>query len=283
MSELGSQPLKKLQSLRREGLITETIVQFMIEARVKTTMKSMGIDFNALMNQLERHSSYITGRFILSIVEPEVPTDDIDIHVPHKALRRIIEGMVNMGFMGKENGGGEMYVGDGPYTEGTIHLVNAQGVQANIISCGKHPLISILHHHTTVTMNYIAYHGLVMLYPDLTLRREGITNGGPTDVQDDADATVNKYKALGYTTTTALEWEHRCGVDPSCPQTLRTLHNSHTLHVRWPEYSISLKVREQSEGKKCIWQLASGRWCRKYMQEEDGMVMVNEECESKFH
>ncbi|KAF6765478.1 hypothetical protein DFP72DRAFT_1058062 [Ephemerocybe angulata] len=264
---LKVQPLRLLKQLEEEGNITRNDIEILIESQLHDRFSDFDLEFDATMHILDKHDAYITGQFTLGLIDGGFKTDEIDFHIPAVQTTAFINSMITQGFTELDKD-----IMDG--VEG--------GKRANVISCEKHPLVSIAHFHSTVSMNYIAHHGLVLLYPALTLRRAGLSNGGPWDTHINAFQAIQKYQNLGYTITVVSDVEgHCCGSDPSCPQAIRSLQDKGVCHFRWADFRMtrSSRLRTSRDARKCIWQLATGDWCVGAGGENTGMVMVNGHCE----
>jgi hypothetical protein len=88
-------------------------------------------------------------------------------------------------------------------------------------------LIPIVEWNSTIIMNFIAYFGIVCLYPTTTRSRVGWVNlrGDPTPRDQ---KWIDKYTARGYSLYEGSNlpgpWApHRCGVDDVCTVTVRNL------------------------------------------------------------
>ncbi|KAF6740834.1 hypothetical protein DFP72DRAFT_1087093 [Ephemerocybe angulata] len=319
---LKAQPLRTLKHLEKERDIGRDELEVVVESQLKDRLQEFGLDFDPVMKLLDDHSAYITGHFTLSLIDGGYKSNEIDFHIPAVNTGKFIDSMIGMGFseLDKEESGEgkghglvvdsdedrkdsqwlfqfnslgqhvrkddhepvDCHIPDGPHARGRYHLINAAGKRANVISCEKHALVSIAHFHSTVSMNYIAHHGLVLLYSDLTLDRIGLSNGGPWDMEPHAEQAIQKYKDKGYTITAVYDNEdHTCGGDPSCPQTIRSLQDVGVWHLRWNTFrsTRTRQIRAYRDARKFIWQLSGGDWCRGAGGEGTGMVMVNRHCE----
>lgn len=76
---------------------------------------------------------------------------------------------------------------------------------------------------STVLMNYIAWYGLVCLYPQLTLQRRGLIN--QHEVSTNVTLCLTEYRERGFDLRANVnKWDdtriHRCAVDTFCPATV---------------------------------------------------------------
>ena len=99
-----------------------------------------------------------------------------------------------------------------------VHRVSKKSI--NVVTNLKgHVVGMITQFHSTLVMNYIAFYGVVSLYPYWTLRREGLM------IQDtwSTRACFAKYKNRGFRITKYMSElakslpEHDCTKDPYCP------------------------------------------------------------------
>jgi hypothetical protein len=160
------------------------------------------------------------------------------------------------------------------------------GRTINIVVTEGRPIQVIPLFHSTVVMNYIACHGLVMLYPKTTLRDIGMINSGGK-LTEKLQGCINKYRNRGFRLTRGypgvVPKTHTCGVDKYCPQTVRHLQDSEILHIPFPAYKEEdmRKLRRAYDAQKCVWQLSNGPYCTATTFDKNGFSMVDTYTSSK--
>lgn len=95
-----------------------------------------------------------------------------------------------------------------------------------IVSKTASELQPIFEFHSTIVMNFIAWYGLVCLYPSLTLCGRGLINHCP--IPDRIIPCLQKYFNRGFDLRIDVDtWEdtspHFCGLFASCPTRIGTL------------------------------------------------------------
>ncbi|KAK7037916.1 hypothetical protein R3P38DRAFT_2515719, partial [Favolaschia claudopus] len=107
---------------------------------------------------------------------------------------------------------------------------------------------AIFQFHSTIVMNYISGWGVFCAYPELTMSGKSIANPSALASERERKRAIycfDKYGERGIdhrgTLSDHKAWSsHACGVDPSCPTTLRALHDSHSLFI--PFASVDLRT-----------------------------------------
>lgn len=107
-----------------------------------------------------------------------------------------------------------------------------------VFSQSQSGLQPIFEFHSTVVMNYIAWYGVVCLYPGLTLKRRGLINHHvlPSRVA----ACIEKYRSRGFDLQPSLGiWNstraHICEEDPNCPNSRRHILSPSVFFVTFRE------------------------------------------------
>ena len=143
----------------------------------------------------------------------------------------------------------------------TVHRYHRDGFEYHIdvvYSSNSSALAPIAEFFSTVPMNFIAHHGVVSLYPALTLAGRGLINDSSTNSQE----SITKYTQRGFSFGHSLkEWDtyqyHSCMEDPSCAFTFRLLYDSGVLHIPFDEVSRALHRHQVS----FTWRLNTYRHC----------------------
>jgi len=106
-----------------------------------------------------------------------------------------------------------------PVSHKTVNVMS--NLDSHVVKC-------ITRFHSTVVMNYVSWFGLVVLYPEWTLQKRGLLLANTSTSND----IITKYVNRGYSLHRNIfdigaPNQHRCGIDPYCPSTTRSLHDSH--------------------------------------------------------
>ncbi|KAJ2920514.1 hypothetical protein H1R20_g16580, partial [Candolleomyces eurysporus] len=281
------------------GLKAENLIQLgqITYDKVLHELSRYHLDGDQLMGQMKELKVYISGSFPLSITHPTVVSNDLDLYVNQYQSSKLVEFLAGKGYgqptvLGKEevkrNKGYKDDVGKGAVLTRSTHngitsvlaMEHKDGGCINVVITEASPLQVIPLFHSTVVMNYIAAHGFVMLYPKLTMNNMGIINSGGK-LTSKLEGCISKYRKRGFTITrgypSTVPRSHTCGIDKSCPQTIRHLQDSEILHIPFPSYTGEDpgKLRELHDAKKCVWQLASGPFCTKGTTDKHGFSLVD--------
>ncbi|KAK6992983.1 hypothetical protein R3P38DRAFT_2568245, partial [Favolaschia claudopus] len=130
---------------------------------------------------------------------------------------------------------------------------------------------AIFQFHSTIVMNYISGWGVFCAYPDLTLRGKSVANHSALATEGQrnrAKTCFVKYGERGIDHQARLsdhkDWSsHVCGVDPSCPITLRALHDRASLFIPFKSVELKDGLTPVYDGmKSMVWSLG-GSTCEK--------------------
>ncbi|KAJ7081089.1 hypothetical protein C8R43DRAFT_909870, partial [Mycena crocata] len=140
-----------------------------------------------------------------------------------------------------------------------------------MIVAGENPLLSIIKFHSTIVMNIVTFRGFLILFPDMSA--DGLSLANSQQLLDYRHfkrtmECINRYRERGIVFATnvgthrlkisdfAKFKNHKCGVDPNCPQTLRTLHDGHgrfyALKSHKPDLSIEGSTYDPYDGKQSV-------------------------------
>src|SRR5271155_23243 len=123
----------------------------------------------------------------------------------------------------------------------------------------SHPLQLLPKFHSTLVMNFIAWYRVVTLYPTLTMNNIGFSN----IVSSDNWRHFEKYRMRGFEIKhdflqiQTRKKTHICASHPHCPQTIRYLHDGHSLIHHFPQLLEHNKMGFFNE--RCLaWKLYGG-------------------------
>ncbi|KAJ2919567.1 hypothetical protein MD484_g787, partial [Candolleomyces efflorescens] len=284
--------LKEL--ILREGLAEEDCCRLSEEAYdlLREALQPYGLDTGELLSKMKDCKAYISGSFPLSIIHARVKSNDLDIYVQEEGMAEIVEFLVSKGYNTPVEMGSQMTTykegedtdNDGGFMSNGIAKVmytkRQGGGVVNVVATKCPPIQVIPLFHSTVVMNYIAYHGIVMLYPKTTLNNTGSINCGGK-ITAKMLGCIDKYKERGFTLTRSYPnvntSKHRCGVNPYCPQTIRHLQDRGVLHIPFPDYSEEElgKLRFDNDTNKFVWQLANVAFCKEATADKHGFSLVD--------
>ncbi|KAJ2912352.1 hypothetical protein MD484_g8057, partial [Candolleomyces efflorescens] len=249
---------------------------------LRTKLECYHLDRDKLLSKMEEHNVYISGSFPLSLTHANVKSNDLDLYVCREGAAGMVGYLQEEGYKPQSELGEDTDIGRTIY-DGVVKDLNLEhesGGRVNVVVTEGLPLQVLPMFHSTIVMNYIAHHGLVMLYPKSTLNNIGTINCGgkiPANVKK----VIEKYKGRGFTLTRDYPslklTRHRCAVDPYCPQTIRHLQDKEVLHVPFPLYAEDDlgKLRREMDAKKLVWQLANGPFCKRETADKDGFSLGN--------
>lgn len=95
--------------------------------------------------------------------------------------------------------------------------------------------------HSTLLMNFITYFGIVSLYYEGTIKKQGWFNG-PGRMKRRDERWADKYRARGFDILLdssqgqdSIGW-HKCRLSPRCTQTIRSLLDEGVQVWKFPGY-----------------------------------------------
>ncbi|KAF8180863.1 hypothetical protein BJ912DRAFT_854980 [Pholiota molesta] len=103
-----------------------------------------------------------------------------------------------------------------------------------VISRSASSIRPIFSFHSTIVMNFLAWYGLVCLYPRLSLARRGLINAPANGSR--VSRWIKKYRLRGFDLQTSLTcWgdivTHECRQTPDCPLTTRRVISQNVLFI----------------------------------------------------
>ncbi|KAJ7205107.1 hypothetical protein C8J57DRAFT_1100416 [Mycena rebaudengoi] len=106
------------------------------------------------------------------------------------------------------------------------------------ISRGENAVVPIIYSSSTALMNFITAQGIVCTYPRLTLKGRALLNFGKIPDSRRMELVLLKYRARGvwHGTRTDIpkDYQHKCFQSPICASTIRTIHDTGCLIIRFP-------------------------------------------------
>ena len=104
---------------------------------------------------------------------------------------------------------------------------NGEGEKIDLIGMTeKHVLTTITQFHSTAAMNYIAFYGIVCLYPKWIMRRNGLITGNNVSHEILEKYQRRRFK-MAYTSAELVKYDnnHDCGKHICCPRLKRDLQD----------------------------------------------------------
>jgi len=130
-----------------------------------------------------------------------------------------------------------------------LTLKNDAGDKIDLVATTEpHVAHAITQFHSTCVMNYISYYGIICMYPEWTMRKQGLVKA-LTEQQ-----VIDKYRGCGFamvfTSAELPEYEpnHMCGRHQCCPKTRRELHDHVTLFILLEDEGLNICTKESRVG-----------------------------------
>ena len=188
----------------------------------------------SLRRMMEATGCIISGSYALLAFHPGAfEAGDLDLYVPLDSRGAVIAYFERAGFSITESTPDYAYLS--PTIRGLDRLTSTRPTSAIdiVYTSGASPLKAIAEFHSTLLMNAITSSTAISFYPDLTLRRIGLTNYGLPSV---GPAVFEKYRHRGFRIEGCLDLfdeleDHMCTVDRSCPSTTRSIHDHGVLSI----------------------------------------------------
>lgn len=223
---------------------------------------------------MENTCSVISGLYALLAIFPGVfEPNDLDFYVPASNLDILLSYIQQNGYTLAASPAEYRYMS--PSVLG-VHRLVCGALAIDVVSMqGPDPLKAVVEFHSTLLMNAISSSGLVCLYASLTLRNVGIINYGlPSIPGVNGVAHFDKYRLRGFSLEESLEDlddslvedGHRCRVNPSCPSTIRTIHDAGVLFIAFDYIDDPFLTHRPT----LVWRLANDSCCP---TETDGFSM----------
>jgi hypothetical protein len=233
----------------------------------KETLARYEFEWNALRAIMAATGAVISGSTALAVLlGGEFVPHDLDIYVNTKGFTAMLLFLVNHGYqvvIPRPH-----YAHKKKYADSkNILTLKRNGEREKIDLVGTteaHVLTTITRFHSTSVMNYIAFYGIVCLYPEWTMRRNGLVTrtNVPYEILD-------KYRGRGFKIAhTSAELEkydinHSCGKHICCPRTRRNLQDNWSLFIPFDDRTTHIREVEDNENTELEWTLREARECMK--------------------
>ena len=224
-----------MASHQQERLISAVIQERLHQLCVRFHFASV----NSVRDAMAQSGAIISGSAALSVLQPQkTGPHDIDFYVPPKGSTQLLIFVLAHGY--------KLTPREGYYSAQIVlklvHPVSASRI--DIVVPAKNVVLEVTNFHSTVVMNYVAYYGIVCLYPSWTLNRVGavVRDGGREG------GCIQKYRDRGFTMV----------IDPSVlpmgqeGQSLgllakRSLYDEETLFIPFDDVAPNLPTFEPGE------------------------------------
>ncbi|PPR04754.1 hypothetical protein CVT24_007132 [Panaeolus cyanescens] len=281
-------PLSKLIALKYHKIVDAILIGEVIERRLEKLMCQFELTGFILIRFLYYYDAKLSGSAIICIIfpNPGFEPDDLDFYLEAKHESAALEFLRNHGYIISapiyDNSRTSTNLPAGPYPIYSapntntytrlyrLFLPKPYTKTINIVISKGRAILPILGFHSSGVMNYMAHHGLVILYPETTFKRISIPNAPDSIYSMDARtiAAIDKYKNRNWTfkrTNELSSVPHNCTADPYCAQTIRSLHDKAVLHIpstdlaMAPGYSAYKALK--SDANRALWMLSGGKHC----------------------
>jgi hypothetical protein len=237
----------------------------------KETLASYQIDWNALRAIMVATGAVISGSTALAVLlRGEFVPQDLDIYVNAKGFTAMLVFLTNHGYqvvkpLPHYAAHKKTYLDSKNITILTLKRNGEGGKKIDLIGTTEaHVLTTITQFHLTSVMNYIAYYGIVCLYPEWTMRRNGLVTRRNVSYK-----ILDKYRGRGFKIAyTSAELEkydinHNCGEHICCPKTKRYLQDGLSLFIPFDDMATDIRELEDDEDMSLQWMLREVWECRK--------------------
>jgi hypothetical protein len=233
----------------------------------KETLGRYKFDWKTLQAILAATGAVISGSTALAVlVGGEFVPQDLDIYVNAKGFTTMLAFLLDHGYQVIPT---PHYAHKKKYPNSKKNLTlkrNGEGEKIDLIGTEGHVISTITQFHSTAVMNYIAFYGIVCLYPEWTMRRNGLVTRGNMPYE-----ILNKYRGRGfkiaYTSAELAEYDdnHKCGEHICCPRMKRDLRDGLSLFIsfRVDDRATDIHKLEDNEKMNLQWMPRDFRECRK--------------------
>ena len=233
----------------------------------KETLARYKFRWNALQAIMAATGAVISGSTALAVLlGGEFVPQDLDIYVSAKGFAAMMVFLTDHGYQVVISR--PRYAHKKRYTGSKNILTlkrDGEEQKINLIETTEaNVLTTITQFHSTSVMNYIAFYGIVCLYPEWTMRRNGLVTR--TNVPHEI---LDKYRRRRFKIArTSAELEiydinHYCGKHICCPRMRRDLQDGLSLFIPFDDRATCIRELEDNENMKLQWTLREAKECRK--------------------
>ena len=247
-------------------MITEEEREKMFDT-FKETLARYNFDWKSLQAIMATTGAVISGSTALAILlGGEFVPQDLDIYVNTKGFTAILGFLMDHGY--------HMVI---PYphykkkysNSKRILTLKRDGEKIDLIGTEVHVLTAITEFHSTAVMNYIAFYGIVCLYPEWTMRRNSLVAKTNTPYK-----ILSKYRGRGFKIEYApaklanYDVKHNCGKHICCPKMERDLRDGFSLFIPFQvdDRDTNIHKFEENEKMRLQWILKDVRECRTWVE-----------------
>ena len=154
----------------------------------------------------------------------EFVPQDLDIYVNDRGMARILIFLTNHGYQIITPQPGHALKKKYPASKIILTLKRDDGEKIDVIGMTDRVLATITDFHSTVVMNYISSYGIVSLYPEWTMQKNGLVN-----TRNIPWKILTKYRACGFNVAYTMaelakyDTHHICREHICCPKLKRYL------------------------------------------------------------
>jgi hypothetical protein len=256
----------------REGVevgrcrITKEQQQEMFDT-LKETLARYKIDWIELRAIMVATGAVISGSTALAVLlRGEFVPRDLDIYVNARYLTAMLVFLSNHGYQVVTPQPHYAHKKKYPNSKTILTLKrDGEGEKIDLVgTTDAHVLATITRFHSTPVMNYIASYGIVCLYPEWTMRRNGLVTRRNVPYK-----ILDKYRGRGfkiaYTSADLAKYDtnHDCGKHICCPRMRRNLRDGLSLFVPFDDRATDIQELEDNDNVNLQWMLNEAWECRK--------------------
>ena len=197
------------------------------------------LHWTTLQSVMKTTGTVISGSAALAVLfRGEFMPQDLDFYVNKKGFTTMLLFLMDQNYQVTTSR--PYYKSQKRNTKSTTILTlkyKNENMKIDLITTNEeHVLDTITQFHSTVVMNYIAFYGIVCLYPDWTLQKNGLTTG-----ENIPSKILNKYRLRGFkmastsSELTGYDNNHECGRHICCPKFKRSLQDRFNLFISFEE------------------------------------------------
>ncbi|KAF6741546.1 hypothetical protein DFP72DRAFT_861999 [Ephemerocybe angulata] len=293
-------PIDALARLVKSGGLSSSMIGEALLSRSAAYFATFNLDVAEVLLLLKWTESILAGQVVLAIMFPGlfVP-NHIDIYVGVEFEAIVLSYLRGRGYVSDHvihpsasYGSADplpAHLAYRPYFRPTeqsevarLHEVtDPSGRKVVVIVTLTVPIFPLLRSPSTLTMNYVAYHGFVVLHP-LTLSRVGLKAVPDDEITPGTQLLYDRYNKWGFHHRGTLPGEHDCNADLRCPQASRSLFDDGVAHFLFPLYANNSgsdgAVFRRHEASILRWRLATALSCGDRQSDRHGFILCNSRC-----